>query len=119
MEIDAQTIGAGIVVALGGAAGLRKLYLDWMKSRPEVASAAAVEEQFKAFRAQLSAQQTEIRELRTEVTRMDVVIHRQQTKLTRTEMLVRQFVGLVKERGVEVPPFMQAELDALLKEDAA
>lgn len=117
MEVDAQTVGAIVLASLGGAAGLRKLYLDWMKSRPEVASAAAVEEQFKAFRAQLSAQQTEIRELRNEVTRMDVVIHRQQTKLTRTEMLVRQFVGLVKERGVEVPPFMQQELDDLLKQE--
>lgn len=119
MEIDAQTVAAIVVASLGGAAGLRKLYLDWMKQRPEVASAAAVETQFKALREQLASQQTEIRELRSEVTRMDVVIHRQQTKLTRTEMLVRQFVGLVKERGVEVPPFMQTELDDLLKPEVA
>ena len=118
MEIDAQTVAAIVVASLGGAAGLRKLYLDWMKQRPEVASAAAVEEQFKAFRAQLAAQQTEIRELRSEVTRMDKTIHNQQTKLTRTEMLVRQFVGLVKERGIEVPSFMQSELDDLFKEEA-
>lgn len=116
MEIDAQTVAAIVVASLGGAAGLRKLYLDWMKSRPEVASAAAVEEQFKAFRAQLSAQQQEIKELRAEVTRMDSTIHKQQTKVTRLEMLVRQFVGLSKEHGMPVPAFMQAELDDLFKD---
>lgn len=118
MEVDSQTAGAGILALLLGSAGLRKLYLDWMKSRPEVASAAAVEAQFKALREQIAAQQTEIRELRTEVTRMDVTIHRQQTKLTRTEMLLRQFVGLVQQHGTPVPAYMQAEVDDLLNVDA-
>lgn len=118
MEIDAQTVGAGVVATLLGSAGLRKLYLDWMKSRPEVASAAAVETQFKALRDQIERQQQEIRELRSEVTRMDVTIHRQQTKLTRTEMLLRQFVGLVQQHGTPIPPYMQAEVDALLAQEA-
>lgn len=117
LGLNAETVGiggAGLTVAL---VTLRKLYIDWMKGRPEVANAAAVEEQFKAFRSQMALQQAEIKELRSEVTRMDRTIHIQQTKLTRTEMLVRQFVGLVQERGVEVPAFMQAELEALFKED--
>lgn len=117
MEVDFQTVATVVVASLGGAAGLRKLYLDWMKSRPEVASASAIEAQFKALREQIAAQQVEIKELRNEVTRMDATIHRQQTKLTRTEMLLRQFVGLVRQYGTPIPSYMQSELDDLLKEE--
>lgn len=121
MEIgmNAETVAGGGIISVIGLATLRKLYIDWMKQRPEVASASAVEAQFKALRDQIAAQQIEIKELRTEVTRMDVTIHRQQTKLTRTEMLLRQFVGLVQQHGTPVPPYMQAEVDDLLNQDAA
>jgi hypothetical protein len=34
-------------------------------------------------------------------------------------MLTRQFVGLFKEKGIEVPQFMQEELDDLLKSPEA
>lgn len=116
--LDTQTVAAIVVASLGGAAGLRKLYLDWMKTRPEVASAAATEAQFKALREQIEHLQADNKALHTAFNEMDAKLHRQQTKLTRTEMLVRQFVGLVKERGVEVPAFMQSELDDLLKPEA-
>lgn len=114
MEIDAQTVAAIVVASLGGAAGLRKLYLDWMKSRPEVASAAAVEAQFKALREQIEHLQADNKALHKGFNEMDIKLHRQQTKLTRTEMLLRQFVGLVQQHGTPVPAFMQKEVDDLL-----
>lgn len=117
MNIDPNTIYALAGGSVLGLAGLRKLYLEWMKQRPEVAAADAIQKQIESLKETLETQRAEIKELRAEVGRMDVVIHRQQTKLTRTEMLVRQFVGLVKENGITVPGFMQDELDDLLKPD--
>lgn len=115
-------IGANVETALGGAGVLtflgamaRNYYVRMMTERPTIASASAVAEQIKSLQEQLAQQHTEIRELRTEISRMDVTIHRQQTKLTRTEMLLRQFVGLVQQHGIPVPPYMQAEVDDLLK----
>ncbi len=114
VNVDTQTVGIGVGGALMALAGLRKVYLDWINSKPQVASATAISEQIETLRKTIEDQQIQIKELRTELTKMDVVLHRQQTKLTRTEMLLRQFVGLVKERGVETPKFMQDELDDLL-----
>lgn len=115
-------LGANVETAIGGAGVLtflaamaRAWFVKLMTERPQLASAAAVAEQFKALQEQLASQQTEIRELRAEVSRMDVTIHRQQTKLTRTEMLLRQFVGLVQQHGIAVPPYMQVEVDDLLR----
>lgn len=116
VNLETALSAAGSTTFLGFLA--RRWYVGWINDRPQLASAAAVETQFKALREQLATQQQEIKELRVEVTRMDVIIHRQQTKLTRTEMLLRQFTGLVRQHGIQVPDYMQEEVDDLLKPEA-
>jgi hypothetical protein len=45
---------------------------------------------------------------------MDKVIHAQQRTVTRMEMLLRQFSSLVQSHGIDVPVYMQAELEVLI-----
>lgn len=116
-NFDPATVTGGSALALVLAGYARKFYMDWMKGRPEIAASGAMDAQFKVLREQLEAIQRDNTDLRNAFNSMDVKLHRQQTKLTRTEMLVRQFVGLVKEHGIPVPKYMQEELDDLLKED--
>lgn len=125
VNVDTQTVAGGAAASVLAIAGLRKLYLDWMKSRPEVASANAVEAQFKSLRAQIEAQDARIQTqdqkismLTSELARQDGVIHKQQQKVTRTEMLLRQFVGLVQDHGTPVPSYMQKEVDDLLNQES-
>lgn len=115
--LNAETAWVGGAAGTVGLIFLRKFFQDWINSRPQLATANAVAEQVKMLQGQITSQQTEIRELRGEVSRMDATIHRQQTKLTRTEMLLRQFVGLVQQHGTPVPSFMQAEVDDLLNQE--
>lgn len=124
MKITTETLIAG--GGLGGALLLfaRTVYINWMKGRPEAASASATEAQFKALREQieaqsrqLAAQQLELTALRREIARMDTRVHRTQTKLTRTEMLTRQSFSLHKQHGNPVPQYMLDELEDLLKPD--
>ena len=114
VNIDPTTVtaGSGVVVAAG--VFLRKFYMDWMKSKPELANAAAITEQFKALQESINLQQEQLMLVKGEMHRMDIVIHRQQTKLTRTEMLLRQFVGLIREKNILIPDYMATELDELL-----
>ncbi len=116
-QIDPATVtgGSALVLVLAGYA--RKFYMDWMRGRPEITASGTMDAQFKVLREQLEGQQNDNRLLRLEFNKMDVKLHRQQTKLTRTEMLVRQFVGLMREHNIEVPKYMQDELDDLLKPD--
>jgi septal ring factor EnvC (AmiA/AmiB activator) len=111
---------------VGGAVLLftRAVYINWLKGRPEAASAAAVESQFKALREQieaqsrqLAAQQIELTEMRRELNRMDSRVHHTQSKLTRTEMLTRQSFNLHRQHGTNVPQFMLDELEDLMKTD--
>ena len=111
----AVTGGTALVVTLAWYG--RQFYMNWMKGRPEIAASGAMDAQFKVLREQIEALQRDNTELRLAFHQMDAKLHRQQTKLTRTEMLVRQFVGLVKEHGIPVPQFMQEELDDLLAPD--
>ena len=114
VNLDPVTIATGSSGALAAGIILRKFYTDWMKGRPEVANASAITEQFNALRTQLTLLQADNKELRDAFNAMDVQLHKQQTKLTRTEMLLRQFVGLIRQHDIDVPVFMQEELDALL-----
>lgn len=119
MEIDfnpTTATAAGGAAVMAGAV-LRKFYLDWMKGRSEAASASAMTEQFKVLQESIKNQGLDLTAVKAEMHRMDVVIHKQQTKLTRTEMLLRQFVGLILEHKIAVPAFMQEELADLLKLD--
>ena len=114
VNLDPTTVtaGSGAIVVIG--VTLRKFYLDWMKSKPEIASAGAITEQFKALQASIAQQQEQLMLVKGEMHRMDLVIHRQQTKITRTEMLLRQFVGLIREKNILIPDYMATELDDLL-----
>ncbi len=116
-QIDPAAVTGGSALALVLAGYARKFYLDWMKGRPEIAASGAMDAQFKSLREQIEILQTDNTDLRKQFNLMDAKLHRQQTKLTRTEMLVRQFVGMAKEWGKEVPKFMQDELDELLVKD--
>lgn len=118
LAIDPTTVGLGSVLLTGIGLTLRKVYLDWMKSKPELASHTAFASQFKALQEAIDSNKTETIQLRAEVTRMDKTIHVQQRTITRMEMLLRQFSSVVQEQGITVPAFMQRELDDLLKADA-
>ena len=81
------------------------------------ANSGAQKTSFDTLRLQIEALQADNADLRREFHIMDNKLHKQQTKLTRTEMLVRQFVGLVREHGITVPGYMQAELDDILADE--
>ena len=109
--------GAGLLGLI--AVALQKAISFFRAEQANQSSSAANAENFKTLRLQIEALQADNVELRKEFHLMDAKLHRQQTKLTRTEMLVRQFVGLVREHGTPVPAYMQAELDDLLQPDRA
>ena len=110
----------------GGAVGLGAVALLFQKAisffRTEQAAqsvSTAQKTSFDTLRSQIEALQADNALLHQQFHIMDAKLHRQQTKLTRTEMLVRQFMGLVKEHGVTVPGYMQEELDDILDERPA
>jgi len=107
----------------GGAVGLGAVALLFQKAisffRTEQAAqsvSTAQKTSFDTLRSQIEALQADNALLHQQFHIMDAKLHRQQTKLTRTEMLVRQFMGLVKEHGITVPGYMQDELGDLLEE---
>lgn len=116
-SLDPAAVTGGSALLVGLAWYARQFFLAWMKSRPEVSAASAIDQQIKMLQEQMTDIKIENKELRLQFHAMDLKLHRQQTKLTRTEVLLRQFVGLVKENGVNVPDFMQSELDGLLAGD--
>lgn len=95
---------------------IQKLMTFWKTETSAQAGASATAEQFKALQAAIASNREEITVLRNLLQTMETQVHRQQTRLTRTEMLLRQFSGLVKERGILVPDFMQFELEALIED---
>ncbi len=114
-QIDPAAVTGGTALIVTLAWYGRQFYLNWMKSRTDVVASSAVEQQIRMLQDQMTEVRAENKELRLAFHQMDLKLHRQQTKLTRTEMLVRQFVGLMREHNIEVPGYMQAELDDLLK----
>lgn len=86
----------------------------------EIAQAAQYEllqEAIVANRIELKGMRSEVIELRAAFVIMDRKLHTQQRTITRMEMLLRQFSGLVSSQDMEVPNYMQSELEALLKND--
>ena len=47
---------------------------------------------------------------------MSNTIHKQQIRLTRLQVLVIQLKGLLVAKGVEIPPYISAEIAALVEE---
>lgn len=118
-------VGFNTETVTGGTLGLtflvfvaRKFFVQWVGEKPQIAGSEAVTAQYKGLQESIEANRSEIAALRVEMQRMDRLVHVQQRTITRMEMLIRQFSGLVQEKGIDVPQFMQSELDDLLKADA-
>lgn len=115
-DISEQVLGGtGVLATL--AYSVQKFMTVFRNEASNQASASAIESQFNSLRKQIEALQTDNSDLRKAFNEMDIKLHKQQTKLTRTEMLVRQFVGLMREHGTPIPAFMQTELNDLIKTD--
>ena len=97
--------------------GYQRYSVTQSKKELIVAGDEAQISQFKAMQDAIEANRKDMVIIRMQQERMSAQIHKQQTKLTRMEMLLRQFSGLVREHGIEVPKFMQDELDDLIKQD--
>lgn len=115
-DISEQVLG-GTGILAGLAYSVQKMMTFWKNESNNQASAAATTANYESLRKQIEALQVDNTLLRQEFNNMDLKLHRQQTKLTRTEMLVRQFVGLMRQHGMPIPDFMQAELNDLIKTD--
>lgn len=100
----------------GGAAvvALLKVMSVVKKEQAGQAGDGAIAEQFKALKEQITQCQADNTALRADYSRLDSKLHVQQRTITRMEMLLRQFSGLVQEKGIPVPDFMKSELEALI-----
>ena len=97
--------------------GYQKYAVAQSKKDVSVASDNAQISQIRSMQDAIEANRQDMVVIRMQQERMNMQIHKQQTKLTRMEMLLRQFSALVREHGIEVPKFMQDELDDLIKPD--
>lgn len=110
------------VLALGtGLGALAFGYQKWSVTQSKkdltVAGDDAQISQIKSMQEAIERNRKDMVVISMQQERMSAQIHKQQTKLTRMEMLLRQFSGLVRQHGIEVPKFMQDELDDLIKQD--
>ena len=106
------TIGLSALVYI-----LQKMMTFWRTEGTAQAGATTATTQFKVLQDAIKANQIEMVELRASFNIMDKKIHVQQRTITRMEMLLRQFSGLVQEKGIEVPTHMQSELEVLIESD--
>ena len=123
-----QIIGA-LIASIGGILFTYQRYTVMRTKELTVqASESAIKSQFQNLRdaiednrkeahdarheATLAREETA--ELRHEFARMDKLIHVQQRTITRMELLLRQFSKLVQQNGIEIPKYMQDELDDLI-----
>jgi hypothetical protein len=111
------------VLALGTglgalAFGYQKYAVGQSKKDLSVAGDGAQISQIKSMQEAIERNRKDMVLISMQQERMSAQIHKQQTKLTRMEMLLRQFSSLVRQHGIEVPKFMQDELDDLIKADA-
>jgi hypothetical protein len=102
-------MGGGALVML-----IFKILSFIRKEQEGQSSSVATGAQFKMLQEQISQNHSDFVDLKAVVNVMDKTIHKQQRTITRMEMLLRQFTGLVKEQGIEVPDYMQEELDELI-----
>ena len=123
-----QIIGA-LIAAIGGILFTYQRYTVMRSKELTIQSSeSAIKSQFQNLRdaiednrkeahdarheATLAREETA--ELRHEFARMDKLIHVQQRTITRMELLLRQFSKLVQQNGIEIPKYMQDELDDLI-----
>ncbi len=110
------------IIALGAGAGAlafgyQKYAVNQSKKALVVAGDETQIAQMLSIRASIEASKLESAEFRAQLAIFDRKLHQQQRTITRMEMLLRQFSGLVREHGIEVPPYMQKELDELIEAD--
>ena len=112
-----QILGLGIAGLSGAVMLIFKVLSVVRKEQEGQASSIATKSQFDLLQSQIRACQADNTLLREQFNLMDVKLHRQQTKLTRTEMLLRQFCGLVRDHGIPIPRHMLDELADLIGDD--
>jgi chromosome segregation ATPase len=116
-----QTVGALSAAIMALYLVIQKYLVTRAKDETVKTGESAFSEQFRVLQEALEANRKEAAEarretaeLRLEFSRMDKVIHAQQRTVTRMEMLLRQFSSLVQSHGIDVPIYMQAELEVLI-----
>ena len=97
--------------------GYQKFSVTRKKDETTVAAEGANTSNFRSLQEAIDRLSGEVVELRTEHQKMDRKLHSQQRTITRMEMLLRQFSGLVSQHGIQVPAYMQSELEALIESD--
>jgi uncharacterized protein HemX len=110
------------VLALGTglgalAFGYQKYSVAQSRKDTSVAQENAQAAQFESLQEAIKINRQETIELRAAFHIMDRKLHVQQRTITRMEMLIRQFSGLVQQHGIDVPAYMQSELEALIDSD--
>lgn len=110
------------ILALGAGAGAlafgyQKYSVNQSKKGVLLASDDVQISQMLSIKAYIEAAKTESAEFRAQLAIFDRKLHSQQRTITRMEMLLRQFSSLVREHGIEVPAYMQKELDELVEAD--
>lgn len=123
-----QIIGA-LIAAIGGILFTYQRYTVMRTKELTIQSSeSAIKSQFQNLREAIEDNRKEAHdarheatlareetaELRHEFARMDKLIHVQQRTITRMELLLRQFSKLVQQNGIEIPKYMQDELDDLI-----
>ena len=97
--------------------GYQRYAVNQSKKGVLVASDDAQISQMLSIKAYIEAAKAESAEFRAQLALFERRLHPQQRTITRMEMLLRQFSGLVREHGIQIPPYMQKELDELIEAD--
>ena len=120
MILDLDTadkiIGGTGLIGIAIFAG-RKMFSFWQSEGTLRAGSQAIEAQFKIMQDAIKAGQQDAIEFRAQLALFDRKLHQQHRTIVRMEMLLRQFSGLVRQHGIEVPAYMQKELEELIEPD--
>ena len=97
--------------------GYQKYSVSQSNKSVLLASDNAQVSQMLSIKAFIDSSKLESAEFRAQLAIFDRKLHQQQRTITRMEMLLRQFSSLVREHGIQIPPYMQRELDELIEAD--
>ena len=97
--------------------GYQKYSVAQSKKGVLVAGDDAQIAQMLSIRAYIESAKAESAEFRAQLVIFERRLHIQHRTIVRMEMLLRQFSSLVRQHGIEVPGYMQKELDELLESD--
>jgi type II secretory pathway component PulM len=114
---EERLAGGGLLLGLA-IWWLQKTMSFWKSESKAQAKSSAETDQFRTLQDAIATNKQETVELRAQFALMDKKIHVQQRTITRMEMLLRQFSGLVRDKGIAVPVYMQEELESLIEADA-